>query len=870
MSYPPNDPYGYYAHAQPNYGGYPPPPPQGYGGYPPSYGAPPPQGYPPAYPPQHAQPYNYGAPPPPPAAYGGYAYAGHPPPPSAYGPPPPQQQAYGSPPPPPQQPMQHHPHYDDRPPERSVEPLREREREGELRPPPDVGVDPNSFRRFFSNELSKLTYNSKPVITALTLFAHEHSVRMSAVVGQCLEEHLRTCPPAYLLPTFYLLDSISKNIGAPYLALFSRFLERSFLSSYHAVDASTKTKLEELLGTWKTGGADGGELFRTPEEMGDGRKEGGRVQRGIEGVLFGATGRGGLAGTTREGSQGYGNGVAQLPPAPSPVPAAAPHRPSPAPAPVAPAPPQPQAATTSARSGVLYDVRRLLGLREEHEKLLESRGEVDEVNKGQIGALRKLESLILNTQLTTDQVNQIRGQLAALAPPPPPPAPVPVPVAAPIPSPSPAPPVPAAAAVAAPVPAAVQAILSPAPPAAPAAPVAPALPAANPLAGIDMSLLNQLSATGALASLFAPPAPTDQQQQQQQQADVKPDFAALLASVSQPAQPILKTEEKPPVVEDLKPQQQPQAPVKVEDPLAKDTQDDAAGLWEGEVMRMGVGLGNAEVALQRPQAPNILYTLLPLTCQQCGLRLFESRHGKRKMDQHLDWHFTYKRRVREAASGGRSVGRSWYTKEEEWYTSSSSDSAPSSSSTLQPSSSSSAAPGAIDRAALLKEKVPVPPSGAPGSEELGSKPCPICQDRFKSEWSDEEEEWVWWNARVVDGVLYHATCHAEASASALSRPTTTASGTREGTPVATASASASKKRPLEPSSASSTLFRAGSEEPPSAPLAVTTGDIPVGGGENGREDGEPELKRVKQEPGVEEDALGGLLSQLGGGAAFTV
>ncbi|KPV74576.1 uncharacterized protein RHOBADRAFT_8287, partial [Rhodotorula graminis WP1] len=116
--------------------------------------------------------------------------------------------------------------------------------------------------RFFSQQLQGLTFNSKPIITALTLFAHEHLLRMSGVVAQCLDEHLRSCPPQHVLPTFYLLDSISKNIGPPYLALFGRFLERAFLQAYHAADAATRTKLEELLGTWKTGGADGGELFR--------------------------------------------------------------------------------------------------------------------------------------------------------------------------------------------------------------------------------------------------------------------------------------------------------------------------------------------------------------------------------------------------------------------------------------------------------------------------------------------------------------------------------------------------------------------------------------------------------------------------------
>lgn len=51
--------------------------------------------------------------------------------------------------------------------------------------------------------------------------------------------------------------------------------------------------------------------------------------------------------------------------------------------------------------------------------------------------------------------------------------------------------------------------------------------------------------------------------------------------------PVIAVEEVKPAVADVKPE------VKVEQPTA----DDAAGLWEGEVMRMGVGMGNADVAL---------------------------------------------------------------------------------------------------------------------------------------------------------------------------------------------------------------------------------------------------------------------------------
>lgn len=63
--------------------------------------------------------------------------------------------------------------------------------EGQLSPPPEAAVDPNAFRRFYMHHLQTLTFNSKPVITNLTLFAHQHLHRMSMIVASCLEDHLK-------------------------------------------------------------------------------------------------------------------------------------------------------------------------------------------------------------------------------------------------------------------------------------------------------------------------------------------------------------------------------------------------------------------------------------------------------------------------------------------------------------------------------------------------------------------------------------------------------------------------------------------------------------------------------------------------------
>lgn len=41
----------------------------------------------------------------------------------------------------------------------------------------------------------------------------------------------------------------------------------------------------------------------------------------------------------------------------------------------------------------------------------------------------------------------------------------------------------------------------------------------------------------------------------------------------------------------------------------------------------------------------------------------------------------------------------------------------------------------------------------PGDSSKAAIPCPICKEVFKSEWSEEEEEWVWRNALDVNGTV---------------------------------------------------------------------------------------------------------------------
>ena len=85
--------------------------------------------------------------------------------------------------------------------------------------------------------------------------------------------------PTAKLPILYLVDSISKNIGAPFTTeLLPYVIPRMFLSAYREVDGVTKAKLEEMVNLWRTTGPDGVDLY------------GQRVREEVERDIFGMSG----------------------------------------------------------------------------------------------------------------------------------------------------------------------------------------------------------------------------------------------------------------------------------------------------------------------------------------------------------------------------------------------------------------------------------------------------------------------------------------------------------------------------------------------------------------------------------------------------
>ncbi|OZJ05287.1 hypothetical protein BZG36_01956 [Bifiguratus adelaidae] len=112
----------------------------------------------------------------------------------------------------------------------------------------------------YRDGLADLTFNSKPIITNLTIIASENKHAAVGIVRE-VEAAARNAPRHQKLPYLYLLDSICKNVGQPYLQLFARNIVSTFLDTYAVADAPTRERLERLEGTWRNGLPDGSPVF---------------------------------------------------------------------------------------------------------------------------------------------------------------------------------------------------------------------------------------------------------------------------------------------------------------------------------------------------------------------------------------------------------------------------------------------------------------------------------------------------------------------------------------------------------------------------------------------------------------------------------
>ncbi|KAH9383485.1 hypothetical protein HPB48_024994 [Haemaphysalis longicornis] len=101
----------------------------------------------------------------------------------------------------------------------------------------------------YKSSLLDLTCNSKPLINMLTMLAEEN-VQQAPRIVRSIEEHLQKVPVDMKLPVLYLIDSIMKNVGNEYRALFTQNIVSNFCNVFEKGDERMRMQLFKLRQTW--------------------------------------------------------------------------------------------------------------------------------------------------------------------------------------------------------------------------------------------------------------------------------------------------------------------------------------------------------------------------------------------------------------------------------------------------------------------------------------------------------------------------------------------------------------------------------------------------------------------------------------------
>ncbi|KAF9334983.1 hypothetical protein BG006_001145 [Podila minutissima] len=626
--------------------------------------------------------------------------------------------------------------------------------------------DPIQVQRLFRNELATLTFNSKPIITNLTIIA-EKNPGAAKVIVPVIEERLRSAPPNQKLPMLYLIDSIIKLVGGPYLDLFERIIVNLFLDTYSVVDSSTKASIEKVLRTWPNYQT---QLFS--------RETVARIERGMQSMRqpHGMNAQSPII-NSRNPQDMYRQNANNM------QYGQAPNRPQ------------------ESDNVLLKDIQLLI-LQKRQAMIMNP---ADPSNAKQVGILQQLETIVKTTSLTPDKANMIRLQLAQLWTPPaaPPPAsamPPSMPPSMPMSMPGammPPPPSMPLGHIQQPMPPFPN--MPPMPPFQHMAPPQGSMPNPPPMAQPMMAQPMMALPMPTSAPIPVPPnnvlygAPPPSQAP----APVVPPAASdLFASLMQSGllgpngtltnqllqnvnlnraspSPLLGAMGSP-----IPPPMPPAIPAAaaMDSPVVTVLRADQSEL-DQSVMSIGlIDLNSQDIQRRRPAAVQVMYGTPPLQCNQCGYRCPKSADAQKKMDSHLDWHFRQNRRMKDKAK--KSHSRSWLVGEEDWIHSREGDLSQS----QQPvffdfgsgvNKTSKDEQALQEEIAAMREQIVSETSLAQSlrgddpeiTQTMAlaaiTKGCSICKEKFIKVWNDAEEEWSYKNAVVVEKLIYHTTCHAD-------------------------------------------------------------------------------------------------------------
>ncbi|KAH8422974.1 putative mRNA cleavage factor complex component Pcf11 [Aspergillus melleus] len=599
------------------------------------------------------------------------------------------------------------------------------------------GLASDEVAEDYKNSLEDLITNDKFQIGNLTVIAKENTEHAMAI-SRVLENHIRTTPPAQKLPALYVVDSIAKNVGTPYTLFLGRNMYQTFMNAYTLVDSQTRRKLDEMLKTWKEpvpGSLDTRPVF--PPE----------TTRGIESALIKARTAALQQQQARSQQDILGRGRVGTPPGwtNSPTPSQNMAR---YPSSANSTPPMPYQRNGTGHGHQPADPRStptpqsqqhqtvdLSALNQDIETLITAarsdfaNNPLETSVQQRLKALLDLQGILQRQELTQDQLRLVRHQVSTLAPKPAIPTPQNLP---------------------------------------PSIPAVSTPTMATPPTQTLSQPLQQLLNPGTLAELIKSTAA-------RQQPTPPPAAASILSQMPQNSstpQPAVTSAPDNPLIAALRARGllppaagspaptappsggAPAFPLIVPGQMRYTPPVTNPSSMNVSEIQVNVQMNTASIKIPRTPLIASLYESRSNRCGTCGRRFLATEEGKEKKARHLDWHFRTNQRMADAAK--RAQNRSWYVDERDWIKS---REAGDDQGLVDPEAAGEGATAADGAAA--KKGPPKPWIRAPNDATLRNTPCPICQEKFESTWSEDVQDWIWQDAVKVGNRVYHASCYAE-------------------------------------------------------------------------------------------------------------